>query len=199
MRRVLLILALLALSVPAGYCAEYPELEDVKIETRGYDVVEIPAGTFIPVISAQEISTEYCPEGYKVRFTGTNDLYMYETNVIPVNSEFYGYIEKLNEPVVGTNASMTIRITKMILPDGFEVPLRGYIYTPNNNLIGGELSAPAEWRKMPHYQVRRGNNMTLQIRPGRARKLGTHTKITSGENRLIILSDSAWMTHTLTN
>lgn len=200
MKKLIVILSLLTFtSIPYTIAAEAPVMEDVKLETRGYDVIEVPAGTFIPAISNQEISTEYCPEGYKVRFTSTNDLYMHETNIIPENTAFYGFIEKLHEPVIGTNASMTIKITKMILPDGFEVPIRAYIYTSNNNLIGGELSAPAEWRKMPHYQRDIGNNITLQIRPGRTRKMGTHTKITSGEDRIIILTDSAWITHTLTN
>lgn len=208
MKKILLILLLgIAGFIPESVCAadvqteqaETPKMENVQLDMRDYDEVEVPAGTFIPVVSAQEISTQYCPVGYKVRFTSTNDLYMKETNIIPQNTEFYGYIEKLNEPVVGTNASMTIKISKMILPDGFEVTVKAYIYTSNNNLIGGEMSAPAEWIKMPHYQSKIGNNTTLQIRPGRARKLGEHTVIKSGEDRLIILTDTAYITHTLTN
>ena len=162
MKKWLVILTVLILGTGLScIAAETPVMEDVQLETRGYDLVEVPAGTFIPVASSQEISTEYCPEGFKVRFTATNDLYMYETNIIPENTTFYGFIEKLNEPVVGTNASMTIKITKMILPDGYEVPIRGYIYTSNNNIIGGGISEPAEWRKMPHYQRDIGNNQYL--------------------------------------
>ncbi|HIS35545.1 TPA: hypothetical protein IAC10_02790 [Candidatus Scatousia excrementigallinarum] len=198
-RRLLTLLLMLIFTAAAGYAAQEPVMEDVQLDLRSYDVIEVPAGTFIPVISAQEISTQYCPVGYKVRFTSTNDLFMHETNIIPENSEFYGYVEQIHEPVVGTNASMVIKINKVILPDGFEMPIRGYIYTPNNNLIGGGISEPASWIKMPHYQSGIGNNTTLQIRPGRERKMGSHTTITSGENRIIILSDSAWITHTLTN
>ena len=200
MKRVVIILLIGMMSL-FNVCkaAEEPVMEDVKLDLRSYDVIEVPAGTFIPVVSAQEISTQYCPVGYKVRFTSTNDLYMHETNIIPQNSEFYGYIEQIHEPVVGTNASMIIKINKVILPDGFEMPIRGYIYTANNNLIGGEMSEPASWVKMPHYQSGIGNNTTLQIRPGRERKMGSHAVITSGENRIIILSDSAWISHTLTN
>ena len=198
-RRLLTLLLMLIFTAAAGYAAQEPVMEDVQLDLRSYDVIEVPAGTFIPVISAQEISTQYCPVGYKVRFTSTNDLFMHETNIIPENSEFYGYVEQIHEPVVGTNASMVIKINKVILPDGFEMPIRGYIYTPNNNLIGGGISEPASWIKMPHYQSGIGNNTTRQIRPGRERKMGSHTTITSGENRIIILSDSAWITHTLTN
>ena len=87
-------------------------LSNIQLNMRGYDEITLPQGTFIPVLNTQEISTETCPEGYKVKFIATNDLFMYETNIIPRDTEFYGYIEKINEPVVGTNASMKIKITK---------------------------------------------------------------------------------------
>lgn len=184
--------------------AEEP-LQNIQLEMRNYDEIILPVGTFIPVINLQEISTETCPEGYKVKFIATNDLFMYETNIIPRNTEFYGYIEKINEPVVGTNASMKVKITKIIMPDGFEIPIRGYLYTSNNNLIGGELTPPSEWVKMPHYQSKfqgiswNHRGATLQIRPGGKRCMGQHTKISAGEQQIIILTAPASITHTLTD
>ena len=175
------------------------EVIPVQIDIRTYDGIEVSAGTFIPVASAQEISTQYCQDGYKVQFTSTNDLYMHDTNIIPINTTFFGYVEDVHDPVIGTNASMKVRITKMVLPDGFEMPVKAYLYTSNNNLIGGELTSPAEWVKMPHYQGNIGIKTTLQIRPGRTRQMGSHAIVTSGENRLIILTDPVVITHTLTN
>lgn len=173
-------------------------LPNIQLDMRDYDGIEVPAGTFIPVMNAQEISTQICSEGYKVKFVGTNDLFMYESNIIPKDSEFYGYIEKMNEPVVGTNASMIIKITKMVLPDGFEIPIRGYIYTSNNNIIGGGISAPEKYVKVPHYQSSY-RKATLQLRPSAERKMGTHTTLKPGENLIILLTGPASITHTLTN
>lgn len=181
------------------------KLDNIQLEMRGYNEVILPEGTFIPVINTQEISTETCPEGYKVKFIATNDLFMYETNIIPRNTEFYGYIEKINEPVVGTNASMKVKITKIIMKDGFEIPIRGYLYTSNGNLIGGELTPPAEWVKVPHYQSKfqgiswNHRGATLQLRPGGKRCMGQHTKISAGEQQIIILTAPAAITHTLTD
>ncbi len=181
------------------------KLDNIQLEMRGYNEVTLPEGTFIPVINTQEISTETCPEGYKVKFIATNDLFMYETNIIPRNTEFYGYIEKINEPVVGTNASMKVKITKIIMKDGFEIPIRGYLYTSNGNLIGGELTPPAEWVKVPHYQSKfqgiswNHRGATLQLRPGGKRCMGQHTKISAGEQQIIILTAPAAITHTLTD
>lgn len=174
-------------------------LPGIKLDMREADPIEIPAGTFIPVINAQEISTQYSGEGYKLKFISTNDLFMYDTNIIPENTQFDGYIEKLNEPVVGTNASLKIRINKMTYPDGFEMPIRGYIYTSNNNLIGGGISQPAEWRKMPYYPLRRKGTAVLRIQPGEKRKLGEHTILQSGLDLIIVLTDTLEVTHILTN
>lgn len=199
MKRIIVALTLGLAFLPQNICFSAEDVVPVQIDIRDYNGVEVPAGTFIPVENAQEISTQYCQDGYKVRFISTNDLYMHDTNIIPINTVFWGYVDEVHDPVVGTNASMKVRITKMILPDGFEIPVRGYLYTSNNNMVGGEMTEPAEWIKMPHYQQRFVINGTLQIRPGRTRKMGSHAIVNAGEDRIIILTDSVEITHTLTN
>lgn len=205
MRVLLTIFSILSFIIFNNQFVQADILPGVQLEMRDYDEIVLPQGTFIPVMNTQEISTETCPEGYKVKFIATNDLFMYETNIIPRDTEFYGYIEKIHEPVVGTNASMKIKITKLVMPDGFEIPIRAYLYSSNNNLIGGELTEPAEYIKMPHYQlkyqgiawIRRG--ATLQMRPGGTRSMGVHKKIPTGEQQIIILVAPTSITHTLTN
>lgn len=185
-------------------CAE-DQIDNIQLPMRDYDGIELVTGTFIPVMNTQDISTEYCPQGYKVKFVVSNDLFLHETNVIPKDSELYGYIEEIHEPVVGTHASMKIKITKLVLSDTFEIPIKGYLYTSNNNLVGGGLTDPAEYIKMPHWQqrfqgrfwTRRGP--TLQLRPGPTRKMGEHTRINAGEEGIVILTAPAWITHTLTD
>lgn len=200
----IILFLLVGINTHAAPTDDNTTITNPQLEMRDYDGIELPAGTFIPAISAQEISTQYCPEGYKVKFIATNDLFLYDTKIIPKNTELYGYIEKINEPIVGTNASMKIKITKIVFQDGFEIPIRGYVHTSNNNLIGGELTQPAEFVKMPHYQSRfqgwyNVKGATLQIRPGRTRKMGEHTRIAAGVDLIIILTAPAWITHTLTN
>ena len=200
MKKLILILALLI-----GLPLFAEELDNVQLPMRDYDGIELPAGVFIAVMASQDISTQYCPEGYKVKFISVDDLYLHETIVLPRETIFHGYIEKINEPIVGTHASMKIKITKLVMPDGFEIPIKGYIYTSNGNLIGGGLTAPSEYVKMPHYQQKFQGRFwtfrgpTLQIRPGARRKMGEHTRINSGDEELIILTAPAFITHTLTN
>lgn len=177
------------------------DLPDVKIELRDESGITIPAGVFVPVVNMQEVSTDTCPIGYKTRFVSTTDLYVDDIKIIPENTTFFGYIEKINEPIVGTNASMKVKITKYILPDGHEENVKAYIYTTNDNLIGGELTPPAEWVRMPHYQdkyqgigwIHRG--ATLQMCPGGKRSMGVHTKIPVGERQLIMFVAPVYVKH----
>ena len=150
MKKLLVILGLIFFTS----CVQADELPNVQLDIRDYDAIEIPAGTFIPVMNTQEISTQYCSEGYKVKFIATNDMYLHDTNIVPRGTEFYGYIEKINAPVVGTNAAMKIKITKMIYKDGYEVPVRGYLYTSNDNIFGGELTPPEKLLRIAHRQQR---------------------------------------------
>ena len=170
-------------------------------ELRGYDEFMIPAGYHIPVLSLQEFSTAYCEEGEPLNFITTTDIYLYETNVIPKGSKLTGYIDKKNEPVKGTNAAMRVFINKMYLPDGFEIPIKAYLYTPNDNFFGGELTPPAKWHKIPHYQrwsMFRAMGV-LQYVPGEERKMGEHVTISSGANLTMVLAAPVYMTHTLIN
>lgn len=174
------------------------ELQDVKLDIREYDAIEIPEGTFIPVMNAQEISTQYCSEGYKVKFLVTHDLYMHDTNIIPQESSIYGYIEKINDPVVGTNAAMKIRVSSLVYPDGVEVPIKGYLYNANNNVFGGGISAPLKYVKMAQRQLK-VHATTLQVKPSQGRRMGEHTVIPAGSNEIVVLTSPVYITHTLTN
>ena len=110
-----------------------------------------------------------------------------------------GYVDQKHEPIVGTNASMKVFINKMYLPDGFVVPIKSYIYTSNNNLIGGELTAPAEYIRIPHYQrwvMFRAFSVT-QCVPGATRKMGEHVTISSGANLIVVLTAPIHLTHTV--
>ena len=169
-----------------------------ELKLRDYDGVEMPVGTLIQVINLRQFSTQTDDETTKVSFMAINDTFMQEMNIIPSGTKFTGYIEKVNEPVIGTNASMIIRISKMILPDGFEIPIKAYIYSTNNNKIGGGMTAPASWRKHPHFQYGLGIG-TLKYVPGPTRKMGEHLTIAAGAQLLVVLTSPTWITHTLTN
>lgn len=170
-------------------------------ELRDYNGVELPAGTFIQVISMQEISTLSTDENNTLRFVATNDTFMFDTNLIPKGTMFFGKIEKKNEPIIGTNASMVIRITKLRFADGYENPLYAYIYSNNSCLIGGEMTEPASYDTIPHYHkgICRHYLGVLKWVPGPSRKMGEHVTIAPGAELLIMLKGPAYLTHSLSD
>jgi hypothetical protein len=184
---------LFAVIINSSFAAE-PALRD-------YTEYEIPAGYHIPIMSLQEFSTAYTDEGEQLNFVTTNDIYLFNKNVIPQGTKLTGYIEKKNEPIRGTNAAMKVFINKMYLPDGYEIPIKAYISTSNNNKIGGELTAPETYNKVPHYQrwtMFRAFGV-LQYVPGGQRRMGEHVTISSGANMVIVLVEPVIMSHTVIN
>ena len=168
---------------------------------RDYDEYQIDAGYFIPVMSLQEFSTAYTEEGENLNFVVTNDIFLFDKKVIPQGTKLSGYIEKKNEPIKGTNASMQIFINKMYLADGFEIPIKAYIYSSNGNKIGGEITQPLTYNKIPHYQrwsMFRAMGV-VQCVPGAERRMGEHVTISSGANLTLVLVAPINMTHTVIN
>ena len=188
-------LLLVTLFLLVGFCsAQEPVLRD-------YDEYQIPAGYHIPIMSLQEFSTAYTTEEETLNFITTNDIYLFDKNVIPQGTKLKGHIEKKNEPIRGTNASMKVFINKLYLSDGFEIPIKAYISTSNNNLIGGELTQPETYDRIPHYQrwtMFRAYGV-LQCVPGAQRRMGEHVTIASGANLTIVLVAPINMTHTVIN
>ena len=170
-----------------------------QADLRDYDEFDIPEGTHIPVISLQEFSTAYVEEGDPVYFKTTSDIFLYNKNVIPEGTKISGYIDKKNEPIKGTNAAMKVFVNKMYLDDGYEVPIKGYIYSANNNIIGGELTKPAYYIKIPHYQrwvMFRAFSGTQYV-PGGERMMGEHVTISSGANLIVVLVAPIHLTHSV--
>ncbi|MBR2429976.1 hypothetical protein IKB17_00745 [bacterium] len=172
-----------------------------ELTLRDYDEYQIPAGYHIPIMSLQEFSTAFTEEGELLHFITTNDIFLFDKNVIPQGTKLVGYIEKKNEPIRGTNASMKVFINKMFLSDGFEVPIKAYISTSNNNTIGGELTEPETYNRIPHYQrwsMFRAMGV-VQCVPGDKRRMGEHVTISSGTNLTIVLVAPINMTHAVIN
>jgi hypothetical protein len=96
---------------------------------------------------------------------------------------------------------MKVFINKLYLTDGFEIPIKAYISTANNNLIGGELTEPETYNRIPHYQrwtMFRAMGV-IQCVPGAQRRMGEHVTISAGANLTLVLIAPINMTHTVIN
>lgn len=147
----------------------------------------IRSGTFIKVLVPIEISTLMSDIDDEVWFLNTQDMYIYETNVLPQGTKMYGEVEDIREPVEGRDAAIKILITKMITPDKKVYKVNGHLYNENDNYIGGKETQPIYYKKVPHYYMRMKS--VLQAVPLNILEMGQHTIIKPGSEMFIIFED----------
>ena len=156
-------------------------------ETEVQNVVKVRAGTFLKVMNMAEISTLMADAEDEVIFLNINDMYVYETNVIPANTKIYGEVEEVLEPVEGKDGAIKISIYKMITPDKKVYRVKGHIYTPNQNYIGGRETQPIYYKKTAHYT--QGLRPFLKATPLNVFEMGQHTVILPGAELFLILEE----------
>jgi len=159
-------------------------------ELRGYAPLVLPKGSFVKIVNQRMISTAIADEGDEVTFIVPTDVWCGEVKIIPKESIFTGYVEELNEPVQGTNGALKLKITKLILPDKTEIPVDAYVTNKGEITLGGELTAPLEYTRMPHYiyypRVYKG---VLQYVPGPKRFFGNHLVIKPGAELVLMFNE----------
>lgn len=153
-----------------------------KIETI------IEKGTFLKAISPVEISSNFVDIGDDVIFINDSDMYVNDMDAIPRGSKLLGIVEDVKEPVQGTNASMKLKINKIITPDKKTISVNAYVYSENDNYLGGEQTAPMYYNKTPSY-TEGWKGGVLQYTPSNIRFPGQYTVIKAGSELFIILLD----------
>ena len=165
-----------------------------NLNLRPQKTLYLPKGTFIKVTNVKEIVSQFTDAGDEVVLTSTFDVYLGETNLIPQKTVFYGTVEKVREPVQGTNATISIKVNKMITPDGVEYSVSGYISANGSqNFLGGEMTAPLYYVRMPHYSHWKMNRWKVgaaQYCPTNTRMFGNHVIIKPGAELMLVLDEN---------
>ena len=159
-------------------------------ELRSYSPILLKKGAFVKVVNQRLISTAIADEGDEVSFIVPTDVWCGEAKIFPKETMFYGFVEELNEPVQGTNGALKLKVDKVVFPDNTEAAINAYISYKGDTTIGGELTAPLEYTKMPHHikypNVYRG---VLQYVPGNKRFFGQHLVIKAGAELVLMLNE----------
>lgn len=165
-------------------------------ENNGYQVYEmedkpqrqlkIQKGAFLNAINQREISTQTADEDDIVTFLNPQTMYIDDDIVLPSGAVFVGKITTVREPVQGTNGVLKINIFKVIFPDNTEHPMDGYVGNKDDQIIGGEMTAPLYYDKVPHYPSG-WNKGVLQFCPTNVYQHGKHTVIKTGKEVTILL------------
>ncbi len=151
------------------------------------EVQKLSAGTFVKVLSRDEVNTLIADAQDVVTFINLYSMYVYETNAIPENTIFFGEIEDIREPVEGRDAAIKIAINKMITPDKKVYKIKAHLYSENDNYIGGGLTPSIYYHKL--YNHSKGFRPMLQVVPLNVYETGKHTIIRPGTEFFIVIEE----------
>ena len=154
---------------------------------RNYKTIKLAKGSFLKAISLHDISSATTKVTDIHYFLNPADVFIGESNVIPQNSVFLGEVDEIIEAVEGINASMKIKIYKVITPDKDEYTLDANIIRNGSIRIGGDLTDVAYYAKMPHY-AGTWENGVLQYVPTSIREMGRPAFIRAGDEVTIIIN-----------
>lgn len=159
----------------------------MSLNAEENEIQKLRAGTFVKVISREEINTLTADAEDVVSFINLQSMYVYETNAIPENTIFYGEVEDVREPVEGRDAAIKISLNKMITPDKKVYKIKAHLYSENDNYIGGNKTASMYYHKI--YNHSKGFRPMLQVVPLNVYEVGQHTVIKPGTEFFIVIEE----------
>ena len=155
----------------------------------------LPKGSLIKVYAKIPLSTSYLEKGSEVFFVAPSDVWVVETKVIEKGDIFKGYVSNLTMPILGVNASMSVKITTIIDKYGDERDFSGRIIFSGSDVLGGNLTAPASYNKTIHPRKVYGNVLggTLQYVPSGEYQYGNHVGVSARDNLFIELDEDFYI------
>jgi len=148
--------------------------------------IVIPEGVIFKGYTLSHIDSATYQIGDKVRFINLEDVWMEEYNFLPKSSIFFGEIEDLTRPIRGINAAMKIKIYKIVTPNKTTYPIKAHVIYKGKTQLGGELTPPLSYNRMPHKTQGFGLG-ALQYVPSGEYAFGEHVKIPAASEVQILL------------
>lgn len=160
---------------------------NAQINMRNYQSISLAKGSYLKAVSLREISSATAKAGESVYFINPENVYIGESNVIPKNSVFVGVIESITEAVEGINAAMKIKIVEVKTTKDSAIKMDAYVYWKGTTTIGGDLTQPEFYKRMPHYTTSMPKGV-LQLVPTSIRFMGQPVAIRTGEEVTFVMN-----------
>lgn len=146
----------------------------------------LPVGTVLPVHLQTPVDTQRNQPGDPIAASLAVDIFLGQRLALPRSARLLGWVEMLEAPFKGRNARAAFRFSTLQLPDGAQLPFRGYVRGEHpDHSFGGELTPGTK----PHVVTHRvqGIGEYNQLRMLGPRQMGTHRQFLPGERWMIIL------------
>ena len=149
--------------------------------------INIKKGALFKVINLREISSAILDEGDNISVLLSEPTYVDKSILFPKNSIFHGYVEKINEPVEGINASIKVKMTQIVTPDDKRYYIHGYLTQGSGDTIGGAATPTKYYMGIPHYIEGIGGGV-LRYAPTGSNYMGENLIIKAGAELFVIFS-----------
>ena len=156
----------------------------------------LPKGSLIKVYAKIPLSTANLEEGSEVFFIAPADVWVVEKKLVEKGDIFKGYVSNLKMPILGVNASMSIKITTIVDKYGDERDFSGrIIFQGSTDTLGGNLTNPATYHRVVHPRKVYGNPLggTLQYVPSGEYEFGNHVGVNARDNLFIELDEDFYI------
>ena len=155
----------------------------------------LPKGTMLKVYAKIPLSTANLEEKSEVVFVAPADVWVIEKKAVEKGDIFKGYVDDLTMPILGVNASMSVKITTIVDKYGDERPIKGRVIFFNSDRLGGNLTNPASYNKVIHPRKVYGNVFggSLQYVPSGEYEFGHHVGVSARDSLFIELDEDFYI------
>ncbi len=158
-------------------------LDDVNPEQFSF-----PAGSAIPVILQEGVSTESAVPGQTISAMVAQDIYFDSHLILSRNDRAFGHVAQATRPISGRNAILKLAFDEIDLVNGIRIPIKALADTGSPDFTwGGELTEGTKPVVVPYHVEGIGSYGRLMYRGPRA--MGQQVNIQAGTALKLILQE----------
>lgn len=146
----------------------------------------LPAGTIIPVILQEPVSTETAVVGQPISALIAQDIFLGARKVLSASDRIWGTVQVVDPPFKGKNAILKLRFDLLTTTDGHQIPLTTQVMGDENRTYwGGESTPGTQARTIPYHVYQMGTyGRTIYVGE---RAMGEHVKLDLGTRVVLVL------------
>jgi hypothetical protein len=146
----------------------------------------LPAGTMIPALLMEPVTTENAVVGQPVNAIVAQDIYIGTKRILSRQDHIYGRVSDIQPPYRGKNAILQVDFHVLSLSSGVRMPIATMVDTESNMPYwGGGLTPGTKPVIVPYHVYQIGSYGRVMYQGPRA--MGEHIKLLPGERINLVL------------
>lgn len=179
-------LAIAALLLALHPCMAQPQAIPMEEMALQYQY-QLPAGTAIPIVLQEDVSTETSILGQPISAFVSQDVYVGTQKVLSRADRVLGRVIQIDPPMKGRNAMLKVEFDVLSLSNGVKLPLLTWVETGQEGRYwGGETTPGTKPVIIPYNVYRIGTYGRVMYHGERA--MGEHVTLKPGTRIMLVLT-----------